>query len=204
MRGVLLVIEIKSLVKKFPHKDKNGQFKEKIAVNNLSLSIAKGEVFGLLGPNGAGKTTTIRMLTLQSKPTSGQIIYADQDIAVNPAKLKSIIGVVPQHINFDQDLTVLAHLFGRGCRGGNCFRIVLPCARTREAVRRADLGIIYILSQGIAPRPGCFSSLFGHSEARPAGISSSPVLFPNLNLPPSISFSKQSPLPQTHYNTPLA
>ena len=100
------MIEIKSLVKIFPHKDKNGQFKEKIAVNNLSLNIAKGEVFGLLGPNGAGKTTTIRMLTLQSKPTSGQILYAGRDIEVSSAKLKSIIGVVPQHINFDQDLTV--------------------------------------------------------------------------------------------------
>lgn len=77
----------------------------------------------------------------------------------------------------------LARMFGRGCRGGNCFRIVLPCARTREAARRADLATMYILSQGIARLPGCFSSLFELSEARGALISSPLPLFPSKKLP---------------------
>lgn len=100
------MISINNLTKKFPHKDKQGNLTEKTAVKNLSLKIAKGSIFGLLGPNGAGKTTTIRMLTMQLKPTAGTIFYDNLDIKTQAKELKSIIGVVPQHINFDQDLTV--------------------------------------------------------------------------------------------------
>jgi ABC-2 type transport system ATP-binding protein len=100
------MIEIKSLSKKFPHKDKQGQETYKTAVEGLSLSIGEGEVFGLLGPNGAGKTTTIRMLTMQTRPTSGSIFYDGMELAGHEVELKSLIGVVPQHVNFDQDLTV--------------------------------------------------------------------------------------------------
>lgn len=102
------MIEIKNLVKKFPHKDKSGQAAEKTAVAGLSLNVARGEVFGLLGPNGAGKTTTIRMLTMQLKPTAGEIRYDGMSIAdaTRARELKRLIGVVPQHVNFDQDLTV--------------------------------------------------------------------------------------------------
>ena len=100
------MIEIKSLVKKFPHKDKAGKETYKTAVDGLSLSIRQGEIFGLLGPNGAGKTTTIRMLTLQTRPTSGSIYYDGMELASHGVELKSLIGVVPQHVNFDQDLTV--------------------------------------------------------------------------------------------------
>lgn len=100
------MISINNLTKKFPHKDKQGNLTEKTAVKNLSLKIAKGSIFGLLGPNGAGKTTTIRMLTMQLKPTAGNIFYDNLDIKTQAKELKSIIGVVPQHINFDQDLTV--------------------------------------------------------------------------------------------------
>lgn len=100
------MIVIQNLVKKFPHKDKNGHNTEKIALADLSLKIARGEIFGLLGPNGAGKTTTIRLLTLQTKPTSGEIYYAGKNINANQTELKRLIGIVPQHINFDQDLTV--------------------------------------------------------------------------------------------------
>ena len=102
------MIVIDKLTKCFPHKDKQGKQTEKLAVDELSLAVRPGEVFGLLGPNGAGKTTTIRMLTLQLKPTAGKIAYGGRNI-FSPGeaqRVKSLIGVVPQHVNFDQDLTV--------------------------------------------------------------------------------------------------
>ena len=72
------MIEVKNLRKTFPHKDTQNKKAEKVAVENLSLTIGTGEIFGLLGPNGAGKTTTIRMLTMLSRPTSGEILYDGQ------------------------------------------------------------------------------------------------------------------------------
>ncbi len=97
---------LKSLVKKFPSKNKDGKNILKTAVDNLNLTINSGEIFGLLGPNGAGKTTTIRMLTMLIRPTSGQVTYDGKDIFQYELAIKKLIGVVPQHINFDQDLTV--------------------------------------------------------------------------------------------------
>ncbi|HJG06737.1 ABC transporter [Megamonas hypermegale] len=100
------MLTINSLVKKFPTKNKDGKILLKTAVDNLNLNINSGEIFGLLGPNGAGKTTTIRMLTMLTKPTSGKILYDNKDIFSYEQEIKKYIGVVPQHINFDQDLTV--------------------------------------------------------------------------------------------------
>ena len=100
------MLTINSLVKKFPTKNKDGKILLKTAVDNLNLNINSGEIFGLLGPNGAGKTTTIRMLTMLTKPTTGKILYDDKDIFSYEQEIKKYIGVVPQHINFDQDLTV--------------------------------------------------------------------------------------------------
>ena len=80
------------------------------AVDGLSLTIARGEVFGLLGKNGAGKTTTIKMLTLQLKPTAGEIFFEGKPICGNEIFIKSLLGLVPQHLNFDQDLTVEENL----------------------------------------------------------------------------------------------
>ena len=82
------------------------KFGEKIAVDGLSFEIQRGEVFGLLGKNGAGKTTTIKMLTLQLKPTAGEISFG----TASELEIKSQIGIVPQHLNFDQDLTVEENL----------------------------------------------------------------------------------------------
>ena len=100
------MLTINSLVKKFPTKNKDGKILLKTAVDNLNLNINSGEIFGLLGPNGAGKTTTIRILTMLTKPTSGNILYDNKDIFSYEQEIKKYIGVVPQHINFDQDLTV--------------------------------------------------------------------------------------------------
>jgi ABC-2 type transport system ATP-binding protein len=74
------------------------------AVQSISFSIGKGEVFGLLGPNGAGKTTTIRMLTTLLSPTAGTASVAGFDVAADPLGVKQSIGVVPQMLNLDIDL----------------------------------------------------------------------------------------------------
>ena len=99
------MIEIKNLVKKF--KQANNF---KVAVDNVTLTIGDNEIFGILGKNGAGKTTLIRMLTMQLSPTDGKIFYDGQFANKNSAAIKKSIGVVPQHINFDQDLNVVENL----------------------------------------------------------------------------------------------
>ena len=85
-------------------------FGEVHAVNKLNFKIFGGEVFGLLGKNGAGKTTTIKMLTLQLKPTAGEIFFEGRTIQGNEIFIKNLLGVVPQQLNFDQDLTVEENL----------------------------------------------------------------------------------------------
>lgn len=85
-------------------------FGETLAVDKINFTIERGEVFGLIGKNGAGKTTTIKMLTLQLKPTSGEIFFERQPIFGNEISVKSLLGLVPQHLNFDQDLTVEENL----------------------------------------------------------------------------------------------
>ncbi len=80
------------------------------AVKGISLSVRSGELFGLLGPNGAGKTTTIRMLTTLSHPTAGTAAVAGHDIASDPLAVRKSIGVVPQMLNLDIDLTAAENL----------------------------------------------------------------------------------------------
>ncbi len=80
------------------------------AVQSVSFSVNRGEVFGLLGPNGAGKTTTIRMLTTLLAPTSGSATIAGHDISVDPLGVKRSIGVIPQMLNLDIDLTCAENL----------------------------------------------------------------------------------------------
>lgn len=99
------MIEIENVVKKFKRAD---DFK--IAVDNITFAIGDNEIFGILGKNGAGKTTLIRMLTMQLLPTAGKIFYDGQAANKNSAAIKKMIGVVPQHINFDNDLNVWENL----------------------------------------------------------------------------------------------
>jgi ABC-2 type transport system ATP-binding protein len=75
------------------------------AVDELSFTIDKGEIFGLLGPNGAGKTTTIRMLLTLIKPTAGAINILGVDALARLNRVRQIAGYVPQDVSVDGDLT---------------------------------------------------------------------------------------------------
>ena len=80
------------------------------AVDHLDLTVRRGEIFGLLGPNGAGKTTTLRVLTTLARPTKGEVYIDGQEVTRNASQVKKDIGVVPQHINLDQELTAKENL----------------------------------------------------------------------------------------------
>lgn len=95
------MIQITNLTKKY---------KEKIAVNNINLTIKEGELFALLGTNGAGKTTTIKMLSTLILPTEGEIKIAGYDIAKDSVKIKEIINVSPQETAIAPNLTVKENL----------------------------------------------------------------------------------------------
>jgi len=80
------------------------------AVDGVTFSIGKGEVFGLLGPNGAGKSTLIRMLTCLTRPDGGSARIGGHDVVADASEIKSLVGVVPQENNLDRDLSVQENL----------------------------------------------------------------------------------------------
>ncbi|MDR2459603.1 MAG: ABC transporter ATP-binding protein [Deltaproteobacteria bacterium] len=85
-------------------------FGKTVALDDLSLSVPKGELFAFLGPNGAGKTTTIRILNGLSYLDSGKAFIAGVDILKNPLDAKRLCGMVAQHTNLDGELTVMENL----------------------------------------------------------------------------------------------
>ncbi|CAM0946013.1 unnamed protein product [Alopecurus aequalis] len=95
------------------YRGKDGNSK-KIAVSELSLSMARGQCFGVLGPNGAGKTTLINMLTGFTKPTSGTAYIEGMDIRLDMDKIYTGIGVCPQHDLLWETLTGREHLLFYG------------------------------------------------------------------------------------------
>ncbi len=76
----------------------------------MNFSVADGEIFGLLGPNGAGKSTLIRMMTTLVPITAGRALVAGFDVAKDPDEVRRVIGVIPQALTSDPDLTVEENL----------------------------------------------------------------------------------------------
>jgi ABC-2 type transport system ATP-binding protein len=96
-----IIIELAGLTKKY------GSF---TAVDNLDLTIRKGEIFGLLGPNGAGKSTTILMMLGLTDPTSGSVRVCDINSTTNPLEVKRRVGYLPEDVGFYDDFTGLENL----------------------------------------------------------------------------------------------
>jgi lipooligosaccharide transport system ATP-binding protein len=91
-------------------RDLKKSFKDFVAVDGISFSIEEGEMFGFLGPNGAGKTTTMRMIQCISPVTGGSLEVLDMDVSSQQREIKSLMGVVPQENNLDEDFTVYENL----------------------------------------------------------------------------------------------
>ena len=91
------IIEAENLTKVYGGKVK--------AVDHISFQVAEGEIFGFLGPNGAGKTTTIKMLNTLASITEGRATVAGHDVARDPGGVRKSIGVVPQELTADDELS---------------------------------------------------------------------------------------------------
>ena len=102
-------------------KEKKKKF-EVVALDDISLEMRAGEIFGLLGPNGAGKSTTIGVLTTRTRPTSGRAFIGDHDVWQEQVKAKRLIGVVPQRPNLDFALTAREILLFHGAYFGQSAR----------------------------------------------------------------------------------
>ena len=94
-------IDVRNIVKKF------GDF---TAVNGISFAVEEGEIFGLLGPNGAGKSTLIRMLTTLLPPTAGTALINGFDVVKQADGVRQSIGVIPQAMTSDLELSVEENL----------------------------------------------------------------------------------------------
>ena len=95
------IIEVKNLVKKF------GDF---MAVDDVSFSVAKGEIFAFFGPNGAGKTTSIRILTTMLKRIGGEVLVDGKDPAKDALGVRRVCGIVFQDPSLDDELTAFENM----------------------------------------------------------------------------------------------
>jgi ABC-2 type transport system ATP-binding protein len=148
-------------------KDLHKSFKELNAVNGVSFSIHKGEIFGLLGPNGAGKTTTIRILSTVLETDSGDITIGGHSIRHEAEAVRSIIGVCPQELALYEDLSALDNMvfFGRmaGLEGKEAKAQAMTNLELMGLVERAK-GKVSKFSGGMKRRINLAIALMGHPQ----------------------------------------
>ena len=99
------IIEVRNLVKVF-----HSRGRTITAVNDVSFDVFKGEIFGMIGPNGAGKSTTFSVLTTLLKPTKGSVKVAGFDVEKDDARIRPLIGIVPQKLSLYPILTARENL----------------------------------------------------------------------------------------------
>jgi len=91
-------------------KEVTKRYSEIVAVNNLTLTIGTGEIFGLLGPNGSGKSTTLKMLLGLVTPDKGSVNVLGLDVLKQPVEVKRLVGYVPEAANLYEFLTGIEYL----------------------------------------------------------------------------------------------
>jgi len=149
------IIETKNLTKRY---------KKLTAVNDLSLSVESGSIYGFVGPNGAGKTTTMRMLTTLLHPTAGEAWVAGYSTRRQPREVRRVIGYMPDFFGVYDDMTVWEYLDFFAA----CYEIPRP-VRARlvaDLLELVDLGhrrddMVDSLSRGMKQRL-CLARTLAH------------------------------------------
>jgi ABC-2 type transport system ATP-binding protein len=148
-------------------KDLHKSFSDFKAVNGVSFSIYKGEIFGLLGPNGAGKTTTIRMMSTVLEADSGDIVVGGHSVKGDSEAVREIIGVCPQDLALYEDLSALDNMvfFGRmaGLSGQEAREQAMTNLELMGLEERAK-GKIAKFSGGMKRRINLAIALMGHPQ----------------------------------------
>ncbi|MCM2304651.1 MAG: ABC transporter ATP-binding protein [Elusimicrobia bacterium] len=117
-------VVVRGVVHDYPAKRKSVARR---ALNDVSFSVAEGELFGLLGPNGGGKSTLFRILATSFPPTSGSAAILGRDLIADPASVRPLLGVVFQSPSLDNKLTVRENLI----HGGRLYGLSGPSLKAR-------------------------------------------------------------------------
>jgi ABC-2 type transport system ATP-binding protein len=143
-------------------------FNDNKAVNGVSFSIEKGEIFGLLGPNGAGKTTTIRILSTIIQPDRGEVTIGGFSLKQNTDAVRSLIGICPQELALYADMSAYDNLvfFGRmtGLRSQEAREQAMANLELMGLADRARKGRVDKFSGGMKRRVNLAIALMGHPQ----------------------------------------
>lgn len=149
-------------------KDLHKSFSGNRAVDGVSFSIEKGEIFGLLGPNGAGKTTTIRMLSTIISADSGEVSIGGHDLKHNSDAVRKLIGICPQELALYSEMSAFENLMFFGRMVGLSTREAQEQAKTNLALmgleERAKKGKVDKFSGGMKRRVNLAIALMGQPQ----------------------------------------
>src|SRR5918999_2754551 len=141
------VVEVRDLVKRYRKATTN-------AVDGVSFTVRRGEVFGLLGPNGAGKTTTVGILTTRVRRTGGTARVGGVYVELDPVRARRLVAVVPQRNNLDRSLSIRQNLLSHAAYHG------VPAP---DRARRADR---LLTEFGLAGRADDKPDMFSGGQAQ--------------------------------------
>ena len=148
--------------------DLHKNFKDLKAVDGVSFSIEKGEIFGLLGPNGAGKTTTIRILSTVTPADKGDVTIGGFSLNKEPQKIRGLIGICPQELALYADLSAFDNLLFFGRMAGLSTREASDQAMENLKLmgleERAKKGRVDKFSGGMKRRVNLAIALMGHPQ----------------------------------------
>lgn len=138
------------------------RFGSRVAVNDISFEVGKGEIVGFLGPNGAGKSTTMKILASYLPATSGTVSIAGHDVFADSLQSRRRIGYMPENVPLYTDMRVTEYLKYRGSLkglGGRKLRDALAIAKEVTNLLEVENRIIGSLSRGFRQRVGLADAL---------------------------------------------